>query len=274
MVEIGPHPYVQNAFPDQTQFFSTLSWSADLDPEAGRRLVSLGTLPRLLTAVREADLIVCRPTFFSPWHWRWLVRGVFHRRILKGHLPLISSFGPQIVRLADSKPIAVIDLEDVPYVDRNNFFLLDRATLYFKRELPPDRWRLFMRTGHSNLPTPRFRRLARYRARVAKVRPISLGLPLDFEPTPWTAEKTADVFFAGLVEGSSTVRSAGLQELLALRERGVIVDIPEQRLPRAEFLARCARAWLTWSPEGLATRRRHAAPFQSSTALPWNAISR
>src|SRR4029079_6512621 len=64
------------------------------------------------------------------------------------------------------------------------------------------------------------------------------------------AEKTADIFFTGRVAGSSTVRRRGLAELIALRDNGVRVDIPDNNLPLEDYLARCARAWLTWSPEG------------------------
>jgi hypothetical protein len=41
-----------------------------------------------------------------------------------------------------------------------------------------------------------------------------------------------------------------LAELVALRDKGVRVDIPDNALPLDEYLTRIARAWLTWSPEG------------------------
>jgi hypothetical protein len=68
---------------------------------------------------------------------------------------------------------------------------------------------------------------------------------------PTDIDKTTDVFFAGIVDGSSTVRQRGLAELIALRDRGVRVDLPEQRMPPQEFYRRCAQAWIVWSPEGL-----------------------
>src|SRR5262249_47265162 len=85
--------------------------------------------------------------------------------------------------------------------------------------------------------------------------PISLGLPLGREglasARPVGAEqKTTDIFFTGRIAGSSTVRHRGLAELVALRDKGVRVDIPENNLSLEEYLGRCARAWLTWSPEG------------------------
>ena len=252
IVEIGDKPYVKRAFPAETSYFSTYAVREPDDPAAGRWAVSLANLPLLLRHFRGADLIVCQPSFWSPWHWRGLVR-LFDRRALRGHFPLIRAAGPQLLRLPMTAPIAVVDHEDLPVINRSNLFLLKRARLYFKRELPVDRWRLFLKTAHPNLPTTRFRKLARYRDAVAKVRPISLGLPLTMPDTypQHAGEKTADVFFAGLVDGSSWVREAGLRELGALRSSGLRVDIPEQRLAPEEFYRRCAAAWLTWSPEGL-----------------------
>ncbi|MDQ2688635.1 MAG: glycosyltransferase, partial [Armatimonadota bacterium] len=59
-----------------------------------------------------------------------------------------------------------------------------------------------------------------------------------------------DVFFAGAL-GNSTVRVRGAEQLRGLAARGFGVDLAEPNLPPAEYFARCARAWLTWSPEGL-----------------------
>ena len=110
-----------------------------------------------------------------------------------------------------------------------------------------------MTTAHSHLPTRRFRQSARYRDQLGKIRPLSLGLPREGQALlPIEAEeKTADIFFAGDAESSSTVRAAGMLELAALRDRGVVVDIPQSKLPLQEFFQRAACAWLVWSPEGL-----------------------
>lgn len=255
ILEIGDKPYVKGAFPRETTYFSTAFTKSADDPAAGLHSVTLRGLPGLIRLARDPglSLIVCHPTYYSPWHWRALSRALFDRRALRGHIPLLRMFGPQLLRRAVPTPIAVIDHEDLPLINRSHFFLLARCRAYFKRELPPDRWRLLMKTAHANLPTPRFRLRSRFASHLDKVRPISLGIPTGRDAllfgTP--ADKSADVFFAGRVEGSSTVRAAGFAELLALRERGLVVDIPEAPLPPAEFYARCARARLTWSPEGL-----------------------
>jgi hypothetical protein len=253
IVEIGDKPYVKSAFPEQTSFFSTRFDPAPADPAHGHDVFSVRNVATVWHLMGAADLIVCHPTFHSPWHWRWLSRALFDRRTLQGHFPFVRAFGPQMLRRPVPPPIAVIDSEDLPLINRNNFFLLDRCKVYFKRELPADHWRLFMKTGHPQLPTPRYRSIAKHQRRIDKIRPFSLGLPMFREnllpatPLP----KTADVFFAGIATGSSTVRARGFAELMALRQSGLTLDIPDRVLPTEEFYERCARAWLVWSPEGL-----------------------
>ena len=253
-VEIGA-PWLKTAFPQQTQCFSTFHNRHDADPDNGLYQISVGTLPKLHAALHAPDLslVVCRPLFYPPWHWQWITRELFSRRALRGESRLLSTFGAQLLRWPIRAPIAVLDTEDYPAINQDRFFLLSRCRLYFKRELPPDRWRLIMGTAHPNLPSRRFRRQSRYRDELAKIRPLPLGLPREVPSLlPTSApEKTADVFFAGDTEHSSTVRASGMQELAQLRDRGVVVDIPRDRLTQAEFYQRAARAWLVWSPEGL-----------------------
>lgn len=273
IIEIGDKPYVKQAFPEQTTYFSTYHVAEAVDPARGMYAVSLQTIRDLRERLQAPDLslIVCHPTFFSPWHWRWLGRAVFDRRILQGQFPFVRALGPQLLRERTRVPIAVLDQEDLPVINRSNFFLLDRCRTYFKRELPVDRWHVFLKTGHPNLPTPRFRRLARYAGRAQKIRPLSMGLPMwQAHLLPWpTMEKKADVFFAGRVHDSSWVRQTGFREINALRERGIVVDIPDQPLPPEEFYRRCAQAWLTWSPEGFGWEcfRHYEAPACGSVPV-------
>src|SRR5476651_2238669 len=158
IIEIG-HPWVKLAFPKQTVCYSTLSDSGLDDPGNGLINLSAQTLPQLWRALKAQDLslVVCRKPFYSPWHWQWLNRELFSRRAFRGHSRLFSGLAPQFLRFSISAPIAAIDTGDYPAINSDAFFLLRRACVYFKRELPSDHWRVFTRTAHSNLPTPRFR---------------------------------------------------------------------------------------------------------------------
>jgi hypothetical protein len=250
ILEIGPRPYVGRAFPAETLFFST-----DSAKDRPQEVEVLPTLASLWTALDRADLelIVCHPNYAAAWSLRHLNRSLFSWRFVEGRSPLFRALGPELLRWRGRAPIAVVDHEDLPLINRNNLGLLDRCRVYFKRELPVDRWRVFLKTAHANLPTPRFRLDARRQAWTQKLRPLSLGLPLNaggllpLDDRP----KQADVFFAGRTDGSSTVRPRGLAELKALASEGIAVDIAEAPLDPAAFYERCARAWLVWSPEGL-----------------------
>lgn len=247
IVEIGPRAYIARAYPDETLFFPTVPATRQ---DGVQTIASLFGLWRALGRA-DVDLIVCHPNFSRPWGLRALGRAIFSSKFLRGRSPLARAFGPELLRWRGRAPIVVLDHEDLPLINRDNLFLLDRCRLWFKRELPVDHWRVFLKTAHPNLPTSRFRLDPRQQARIAKLRPISIGLPTNAEGLPLTPQpKTADIFVLARVAGSATLRARGLAELRALAERGVVVDIPDQPLPRPEFYRRCAAAHLVWSPEG------------------------
>jgi len=258
ILEIGEYRLMREAYPDTTDHWSTTMWAGIALEPAHEQAVTLSSLPRLRRALAggDYDLVVVQPGTFRPWHFGALSRSLFRRSALSGHVPYFRHFGQDMIHGRVTAPIAIWDWDEPSFIYRHNVFLLDRATLYFKRELPPDHWRVFLGTVHPKVPTPRFRRTQRHRRRIAKLRPISLGLPLGRANLPAAhprpdADKTADVFFAGRVQDSATVRQNGLAELLALRDKGFRIDVAEAQLPLDEYLRRCASAWLTWSPEGL-----------------------
>jgi hypothetical protein len=250
ILEIGFRPYVALAFPDEAVFFST----GETPPPPGvRRVGSMAELWGLVGSA-ETELIVCHPNFVSPWTLRHINRNIVSRRFIEGRSPLVRAIAPELLRRRGRARLIVLDHEDLPVINRDNLFLLDRCDLWFKRELPADHWRVFTKTAHAHLPTPRFRSRPRNIRWVEKLRPLSIGLPLGVEdllPPPAPAEKRVDVFFSGRVAGSSTLRARGLAELRALESQGVTLDIPDAPLPRPEFYQRCAAAHLVWSPEGL-----------------------
>lgn len=254
ILEIGDAHIFKRAFPDNTVAIWTGSNLADerMPGWFNFSLRRAGWLRRQL-ADRAFDLVVCHPPLYAPWDPRWLARALLSRRTLAGQSPLVRAFGTALLRGRVAAPLAVIDRDDSPLINRHDFALLDRARAYFKRELPTDHWRVFLKTAHANLPTPRLRASPRFRARVARLHPISLGIRYDrfAKLVPEERPKTADVFFAGIAANNSTVRERGLAQLQALAEAGLRVDMPDRLLPLEEFYERCARAWLVWSPEGL-----------------------
>ncbi|HZO45593.1 MAG TPA: glycosyltransferase [Xanthobacteraceae bacterium] len=241
-------PHVAAAFPQQTRSFMP----RPVTPESGLMKLSVPNFPTLYRELHAPDLslIVTGPSQLEPW--RLLMRSLFDRRAWMGHPRIGPALAPHLLRLPTAAPIAVIDTEDFPYINRADLFLLSRCKYYFKRELPPDRWRLFTKTAHRALPTRRFRRQSPLRHFIDKIRPISLGLPPVSMHMPTTElDKTADIFVSTGVGDTSTVRQAGMSEIVALRERGYRIDIAEGPLSPQDFYRRCAQAWMVWSPEGL-----------------------
>lgn len=218
-------------------------------------------LPRLKSALAhgEFDLLVHlaaglptrKPTAGHLFLWNFLPTRLSNpnRRIA---WPLIEH-APEI-------PLAVWESHDAPQLDPRDLPLLDRCHAFFKRELPLDAFTLF------------FRHADRDRACAGipgKMHPLSLGLsPERVAAAPTSAlEKTTDIFFSGRVD-FPFARRRGIEKLLALRRDGIRVEIGE-RMPLAEYMERCARAWLVWSPEGFGTDcfRHYEAPLCRSVPV-------
>ena len=234
------------------------SYRADL--RQGRRYLGLFSLLKAIRAVRRGDyaLVVLHAPYYPGWHWR-SVLPAFKFTLFKGRpleLPgaLLSPLLFELTRLLPADRLIAIDRADSFGMPAHHFFLLDRVKAYFKRELPFDHWKVFYGSAHRRLPGLSFRRKPRWLARMAKLRPIGLGLPREqvaAASAAFPAEKTSDIFFAGTVAGNSTVRTDALERLEELRQAGFRVDVPDRPLPREEFMKRCAQSWLTLSPEGL-----------------------
>ncbi len=101
-------------------------------------------------------------------------------------------------------PLVAVDLNDHFGIRRPGFFLLDKADVVFKRELPADRWRVLAHSAHPALPTLRIRSNPRWQRRLEKLRPMSLPPPAVDAAQLWDGafpDKTADIFFSGNTAG-------------------------------------------------------------------------
>ena len=215
ILEIGQVPRMHHAFPRTTEFFSTYVMDSARSKPPESTLVSAMTMAPLARRLSdpEVDLVVVHA---SPHGIvEGLVRTIFRRSALRGHFPVFRGFAQQLIRLPTNAPVSVLDLHDDPSILACNRHLLRKATLYFKRELPPDRWQLLMNGGKA--PTLRYRRDAGHLSALFRVRPLSLGLPDNMlacgAPEGPPMGKDIDVFFAGRLKGSSTVRERGVEEL-------------------------------------------------------------
>jgi hypothetical protein len=270
ILEIGPHAEIKSALPDQTQLFWT--YYKSLAPGPSLEAFSLRFAWRTWRALKagEFDLIVAWCSPYSPVNFREL-KGLV-RSPFRPLTNLVRMIGVQWLRLVPATiPIVAIDNEDSRVIARHNLFLLDRAKCFFKRELPVDRWQVFHHTAHAGLPGPRFRRQARNRARLQKLRPISIGTDAPEDSLLMSAfpPKVTDVFVALGVDGLSTVRDHGIVQLRALANEGIVVDIAEDRLDYRTYMRRMSQAWLTWSPEGLGWDcfRHYEAPLAWSVPV-------
>lgn len=243
ILEVGRTPYLAGYFPGSVERFDTSAYENSTPPE-------LAGLLALLRAIRNEsyDLIVCEPNVRR--RLDALSRLLFSRRIFSGRPSFSSIFAQQLFRRRLNVPVAVIDIEDHSRITAADRYLLARSTLYFKRELPCDEWKLL--DSGDGFAGGSLRSKPSLRAMMDKVLPVSLGMSIEAEAFARGMArfpKTSDVFFAGNVHGLPE-RERGLPELRELAAAGVKVDVPEQRIDRQEFFRRCAAAHLVWSPEG------------------------
>ena len=163
-----------------------------------------------------------------------------------------------------------LDMADRPVIDNRWFRMMDSCVCFFKRELPQNPCNAFLYTtcrteDNGNIPV-----LEEFRRRIKKLRPISLGISPEICREYATIEqsKKTDVFFAGDTTNRPN-RIAGLKQLKLLSKEGLVIDIARERVPREEFLRRCAQAYIVWSPEGLGWEclRHYEAALSGSVPL-------
>ena len=249
ILEIGEFSLFKRTMPDQTTLVFTGANPRSIEG-LDHRPFGPAVLPGLLRSLKrgEWDVVAC----FAP------ARPLIDcRRGLGGLLASLlrvlfrfRTLGTYAMRSRHPVPLVVLDYNDMQTVPRPALKLLDRSTVYFKRELPFDPAKALFDV------VPRFRTHKRIMAskfllrNVDKLRPISVAIPEETVRLALAAraEKSVDIFFAGAMH--SVVRQRGFEQIKALAASGYAVDICPGGLSKAEYLERCARAWLTWSPEG------------------------
>jgi hypothetical protein len=264
ILEIGQFCVFKRIYPESTTWLYPDAMpfaKARRTPELS--FVSQAAFPEIRQRLLDGDyhLIVYFPPglrtnahgWFSP---RSMIEGV------KRRLSPLRKAAVGLLRDAVDTPLAVLDMDDAEPLDPANIPLFDRCRVYFKREIPADPAKLFCSSNITAKNTISSDSSA-MKGRLAKLRPISLGLSRErIMSAPATPlEKTVDVFFAGCV-AKRLVRKKGLPYLRSLAAKGIKVEESEG-LPLNEYLQRCARAWLVWSPEGLGRDcfRHYEAPL-------------
>ena len=241
VLEIGHAPFLARCRPDAVRFVAVGTRRAW--PEAAL-VVAGATAPLQLAALARmlADpalrLVACRIHHRPGIGWR-MVAGLLRRTC--------------------RAPIVLLDFEDEALLHPAHRPLAIGAHRVFKRELPLDRRLLAQRMRPRDA-----------QAVVAALRPLPLGLPFG-APTPPVAAKTTDVFFAGEIVSRAGSRARAAAELRALASDGIAIDMPDERLPPAEFHRRLAQARLAWSPAGLGWhcfRHAEAAAAGSVPLMP------
>lgn len=257
ILEIGEIGLFYLTLPERTDALYA-SYRADL--KNGRRYLGIAAMWTAVRAARRGkyDLIVLHPPLYPGWHPRSFLAALkfslFRGRISDTYGAVVSPLLFGALRFVRLPPLVVVDKSDSFGIPRHHHFLFDKAVAYLKRELPVDHWQTLYGSAHSRLPGLHFRLGKRWQRRVAKLRPIALGLHecgVEAALKAYGAEKKTDVFFAGGVAGNSVARAQVPQLIEQLRAAGVSVDFPQERLPFEEFIRRCAQSWLTLSPEGL-----------------------
>ncbi len=110
------------------------------------------------------------------------IRGTVVRSLIGDPLhpwrALTRAFGVSWLRFVECPvPLVAADFSDYFGIRRPSFFLLDKADVVFKRELPADRWQVIAGSAHPALPTLRIRSNRRWQERLEKLRPIALPPP-------------------------------------------------------------------------------------------------
>ncbi|MGD0168317.1 MAG: glycosyltransferase [Smithella sp.] len=146
-------------------------------------------------------------------------------------------------------PVAGINSDDRPRIQKEDFYLLGKCNCYFMRELPQNKALLFLNANKRSNDLHSIKDNKFYNEIIKKIYPISLGVPDEIAHYKRANLKNIDIFFCGNIV-NSTVRQDGFNLLNKLEDEGYKVLCITDRIPFPEFYNYCSRSWLVWSPNG------------------------
>jgi hypothetical protein len=148
-------------------------------------------------------------------------------------------------------PVIVVDLADYPYFTLTDVDILKDCTLYFKREVPYNRFVLYHQFFQFSYLS-RAQKDERLTALLQKVHNIPLGIPDDkfHELTTLRVDKQdIDVFWSGRI--SNTMRSTAMRQLQEFSAKASWnIFIAREPLSFQEYCQTMARSKITISVEG------------------------
>ncbi len=146
--------------------------------------------------------------------------------------------------------IIAIDLHDNYGLSKIDLLLAQFSDVYFKRELPKNKWNAITTSLGNQRHVGYIRRTKKYRKLAEKLRPIALGVAvqdtlaqLDF------TKKKFDVFYCG-DSRELTERVCAMEVMRSLEAIGLSVHYPQERLSKSEYLDSIRQSWIVLSPMG------------------------
>lgn len=180
--------------------------------------------------------------------WGKRLRGNRQRAI--ADYQYMTSFPFTLNTISQYAPIAVVDLDDYPYLRPETREALEQSTAYFKREIPYNRFVLYHHFFQNSL------RQAQKDEQLTALSAKIQGIPLGIQDEKFsklralhTEKQDIDVFWAGRI--SSTMRAKAVEQLIHLQKTtSWKIVMPTERLSFQEFYQTIARSKVTISVEG------------------------
>lgn len=255
ILEIGFHPWLRDAFPDEVTWIDTsLRWDdvRSYQKKNGSptdrliRLVKQAFRALHLAAAQPYDVVVarclsttntlgcglhikCARTILG-WFFEWLV--------------LFAARGSRV-------KLVIIDATDRITIHPRDRRLFQRCGLYFKRELAQNFWHSLESVLPNGACPGAMSATAEGAEMIAKLRPFPLGIRGEMirAARPMSARRW-DVFYVG-TESHVPARKALRDVLAQLKQRGWRVYAPTEKLSFEDYLETLAESRCCFSPSGI-----------------------